>query len=296
MNVTATRPRLAFRNVLLTTDLSAASEAALGWARVIAGHYGAELYVTHVISPSETALVPPEYWGATQEAIEEAAVRDMEGIDATLRGVRHKVLLQHGTFWEAVSADLREFRIDLVVMGTHGREGLGRFVLGSVTEEALRRAPCPVLTLGPRATAPEKGDLQFTRILFATHFGPESIAAAAYALSFAEEFGAKLTLLHVMGEEDFDLPADPQVQLRSRTERLHHIVSAEAELVQTPSYRVEFGNAAEEILRVAEEEKADLIVIGAKPTAHVDAATHLGSAVAHRVMASAKCPVLAVRG
>jgi nucleotide-binding universal stress UspA family protein len=268
----------------------------LAWARTIARHFGAELYVTHVIAPSQTALVPPEYWGATQEAIEEAAARDMEGMDANLRGLNHKVLLQHGGLWDAISDDLREFGVDLLIMATHGREGLGRLMLGSVAEEALRRAQCPVLILGPHVTAPRSEELRWKEILFATHFGPESMAAVPYAISLAQEFGSKLTLLHVMNEQDFDLPADPQVMLGSRTERLRKLVPEEAELAVAPHYRIEFGNAADQILGVAEEEKADLIVIGAKPAAHAEAATHVGSSVAHRVIASAICPVLAVRG
>jgi nucleotide-binding universal stress UspA family protein len=292
--VTTTTPRLVFRNVLLATDLSPTSGTALAWAEAIARHYGSELYVTHVISPSETALVPPEYWGATHEALEEAAIRDMEVMDAKLRGLRHKVLLQEGGLWDSISADLREFGIDLLVMGTHGREGLGRLMLGSVAEETLRRAPCPVLTLGPRVTEPLAGELRFTQILFATHFGPESIAAAPYAISLAREFGSQLTLLHVMNEEDFAPPADPQVLVRSRTERLHNIIPPGAELARAPRYRVEFGKPADQILQVAEEEHADLIVIGAKPAAHLDAATHFGAPVVHNVVASATCPVLAV--
>ena len=295
-NVAATKPTIAFRNVLLATDLSPTSSAALHWAEAIARHYGSELYVTHVISPSETALVPPEYWGATQEAIEEAAVREMKGMDAKLGGLSHKVLLQYGGIWQSISADLREFGIDLLVMGTHGREGFGRLMLGSFAEEAFRRAPCPVLTLGPRVTAPAAGKLRFKRILFATHFGPESLAAVPYAVFFATEFEAALRLLHVMDEEDFDLPTDPQVALRSHTARLRKIISDATELASPPSYRVEFGKAADEILSVADEEKADLIVIGAKPAAHVDAATHLESSVAHHLLAFATCPILTVCG
>jgi nucleotide-binding universal stress UspA family protein len=267
----------------------------LFWASGIARRYGSELYVTHVISPAETALVPPEYWGSSQEMIEEAVTRDMEGLDAKLQGVPHKMLLQHGGVWESISVAIEKYGIDLLVMATHGREGLGRLMMGSVAEEVFRRACCPVLTVGPRVAAQVQGFPELREILFATHFGPESLAAAPYAISLAQEFHTGLTLLHVMNEEDFDLPADPQVVLQNRMERLRKILPAPTELWREPQYVVEFGKAGEQILRVAEEKRADLIVLGAKPTRHMGAAIHLGSAVAHSVVSSARCPVLTIR-
>ena len=296
MKLASALPRIAFENVLVATDFSPLSEPALLWAEAIARRYGPELYVTHVISPAETAMVPPEYWGSTQEAIEEAATREMEGLDASLQGVHHKMLLQHGGVWESISAAIEKFGIDLVVMATHGREGLGRFILGSVAEEVFRRVRCPVLTVGPNVTAQVIGGPEFRQILLATHFGPESLAAAPYAISLAQEFEARLTLLNVMNEEDFDLPADPQVVLQSRMERLRKIVPVDAEPGLNPQCIVEFGQAAEQILRVAEERSAGLLVLGAKATGHMGAATHFGSAIAHKVVSSARCPVLTIRG
>jgi nucleotide-binding universal stress UspA family protein len=296
MKIAPTIPEIAFRNVLVTTDLSPRSNCALAWGQAIARHYGSTLYVTHVISPLETALMPPEYWGSTQEAIEEAATRDMACLDGGLCGIRHKLLLQHGEVGESIASDIQAFGVDLLVMCTHGRDGFGRLLLGSITEEAFRRAPCPVLILGPKVAAPASAEPALEHILFATKFGPESLAAAHYALSLAREFGAGLTLLHVMNEENFEEPADPQVVLRTHTDRLHKIIPADAQRGKEPQYLVQFGNAAEQILSVAEEKKAGLIVMGAKTASHPDVAAHLASSVVHNVVAFATCPVLAVRG
>lgn len=104
-----------------------------------------------------------------------------------------------------------------------------------------------------RIRTPVGEEAGFEEILLATKLGQESRAAATYAISLAEEFHAKLTLLHVMNEEDFDLPADPQVALRNRTERLRKIVPADADLACKLDCVVEFGNGAEQILRVARE-------------------------------------------
>ena len=295
MKLVSTMTRIALKNVLVATDFSPLSEPALLWAKAIARRYESQLYVTHVISPAETALVPPEYWGSTQEAIEEAATREMEGLDTNLRGVAHKMLLQHGGVWESISAAIEKFKIDLVVMATHGREGLGRFIMGSVAEEVFRRVPCPVLTVGPKVTAQVIGGPEFRQILLATNFGPESLAAVRYAVSLAQEFKTGLTLLNVMDEKDFEPPADPQVILQNRIGRLHKVIPSDAEPWRVPEFVVEFGNASEQILNVAQERNADLIVLGAKVAAHGGAATRLALATAHTVVSHATCPVLTVR-
>src|SRR5690242_12418350 len=296
MELATAPPQITFKNVLVATDLSPVSEPALLWAKAIARRYGSELYVTHVISPAETALVPPEYWGSSQQMIEEAVLRDMNRLDADLQGVHHKMMLEHGGVCQSISADIEKLKIELVVMATHGREGLNRLIRGSVAEEVFRRVLCPVLTVGPRVTAQVIGGPEFRRILFATNFGPESLAAARYAVLLAQAFKTGLTLLNVMDEEDFEPPVDPQAILQNRMSRLGKLIPADAELRREAEYRVEFGNAAERILSVAAELNAGLIVLGAKSAnGHTGTATHLAAATAHTVVSHAKCPVMTVR-
>jgi nucleotide-binding universal stress UspA family protein len=296
MELATAPPQITFKNVLVATDLSPISEPALLWARAIARRYGSELYVTHVISPAETALVPPEYWGSSQQMVEEAVLRDMKSLDAALQGVHHKMMLEHGGVCQSISADIEKLEIGLVVMATHGREGLGRLIRGSIAEEVFRRVLCPVLTVGPRVTAQIIGGPEFKQILFATNFGPESLAAARYAVSLAQVFETGLTLLNVMDEENFEPPVDPQVILPNRMGRLRKLIPADAELPREVQYRLEFGNPAEQILSVAEEVNAGLIVLGAKSgNGHTGMATHLAAATAHTVVSHAKCPVMTVR-
>jgi nucleotide-binding universal stress UspA family protein len=297
MKLASTPVRMAFKNVLAASDLSPDSKQALAWAQRIARRYGSKLVVTHVISPAETALVPPEYWGSSLQMIDEAAKRQLDEMNASFEGVPHEMRLEHGRLPEIISAEIEELNIDLLVLGTHGREGVGRFAMGSAAEELLRRVRCPVLTVGPRVTAPVGEEAGFQEIVLATNFGQESLAAAPYAISLAEEFQARLTLLNVMNDEDFDPPTDPQVAMKSRMERLRKIVPADADLACKPDCIVEFGNGAEQILRVARERSADLIVLGAKPAIrHMVAATHISAATAHNVIARATCPVMTVCG
>jgi nucleotide-binding universal stress UspA family protein len=289
-------PRITFKNVLVATDLSPVSEPAVLWAKAIARRYGSELYVAHIISPAETALVPPEYWGSSQQMIEEAVLRDMNRLDADLQGVHHKMLLERGGVCQSISADIDRLEIGLLVMATHGREGLGRLIRGSIAEEVFRRVLCPVLTVGPRVTAQVIGGPEFRQILYATNFGPESLAAARYAVSLAQVFETGLTLLNVMDEENFEPPVDPQVILQNRMGRLRRLTPADAELPGQAQYRVEFGNPAEQILSLANELNAGLIVLGAKSAnGHTGTATHLAAATAHTVVSHAECPVMTVR-
>lgn len=297
MKLASAPARIAFKNVLVACDLSPDSQGALAWAQRIARRYGSKLIVTHVISPAETALIPPEYWGSSMRMIDEAAKGRLDQMDARFEGVAHEVRLEHGRLPEVISAEIEELHIDLLVLGTHGREGAARFAMGSAAEELLRGVRCPVITIGPKVDGSISREVAFREILLATNFGSESLAAAKYAISLAEEFQARLTLLNVMDEEDFDLPTDPQVALKSHSERLRKIVPADADLVSRPDCLVEFGNAAEQILRVAHERSVELILLGAKPAAgHMLAATHVSPATIHNVIARAMCPVMTVCG
>lgn len=166
-------------------------------------------------------------------------------------------------------------------------------LLGSVAEEIFRTVPVPVLTVGPHSN-PGKANVR--EILFSTDFNTESNAAAAYAVSLAQEFQARLTLLHVVPEPKAgELVGWFDVQ-ESAKKLLAKLVPPEAEDWCKPEFFVERGDPAERILDLANLREVDLIVLGAQPESGVPgAATHLPVAIAHRVVARANCPVLTVR-
>jgi nucleotide-binding universal stress UspA family protein len=191
--------------------------------------------------------------------------------------------------------------IDLLVLGTHGRHGLQKLVLGSVAEELLRQVFCPVLTVGPKASGRIKeefdetgkdfrlAEIDLQQIIFAVDLSPESLAAAPFAVSLAEEFEARLGLLYVI-EEPAATPS------RWAIEYVGSLVPQEAALWCRPETIVKIGSPAEQILETAKEKNADLIVLGVHSANEgVVAATHLPGSVASRVIAGATCPVLTVR-
>ncbi len=291
------KTRIQLNNILYTTDFSTAAAAALPYAGQLAKTFGANLFALHVRAPVINPMTPPAGW----PALEKAAAKEDRERGETLRnafsGIEPTVLMEEGDLWTCLQAVIERRKIDLLVIGTHGRSGVDKFVLGSAAEEILRDVSCPVLTIGPHVPVQPLSKGEFTQILYATSFGAESAAVAAFAVSVAEEFQAKLTLLHVLEDAKAGDVMVPQDLVNSSKRRLADLVPPEAEVWCSADYCVERGKVADKILEVARGRKADLIVMGVhSPTGVPGAATHLGIATAHKVVSQAHCPVLTVRG
>jgi nucleotide-binding universal stress UspA family protein len=288
--------RIQLKNILFTTDFSHAADAAAPYAAELAKRYGANLYALHVRPPVIYPMTPPESWKGLEEAARIVAEHRKSELLDKFTGVQTEVLINEGDLWSNVAAAIEGCNIDLIVLGTRGRSGIGKLLLGSTAEEIFRQAPCPVLTVGPHAPSEPKRGGEFSRILFATDFSPESVAAAPYAISLAQECQAHLTLMHVLAEPKAGDHVHPSELAGSSAQLLRNLVPPEAELWCVPEYVVERGVAAEKILEVAAQSKVDLIVLGVRrPSGFPGAATHLPIAIAHKVVSDAACPVLTVR-
>ena len=287
--------RLALKSLLFATDFSPASQAALPYAAAIARRYAARLCLAHVVRPQVWAPAPPEWVPMESDLPRQAAVAEMARLEQSplLAGLPHQVAVEEGAVWECLSRLIREQETDLLVMGTHGRRGLQKLLMGSVAEELFRLASCPVLTVGPGVAA-ATGTAEFHRILFATDFSNESQAALPYAVSLAQENQAHLALLHVVESTAPGYLADRDRVLATLKQRLQDLLPREAALWCEPELAVESGAPGEGILRVAQEQQADLIVLGVRPIRRL--AAHLPIATAHEVVCHAACPVLTVRG
>ncbi|HEX6895850.1 MAG TPA: universal stress protein [Bryobacteraceae bacterium] len=302
-----TSTRVSLKNVLFATDFSPVAQAALPYALAICRHYESTLHAAHAI-PEVNILVraetvAPDILDSGYETIRRDAMERMMFLSPALEGIVHRTYVRQGSVWSVLSEIIAKEHIDLVVLGTHGRTGVGRLLMGSVAEEILHQAPCPVLTISPRACgglkqeflpdgkdlAPE--EIEFREIVFATDFSPESVAAADFAISLAEEFQARLSLLHVIEEHDRDQPAPTEWAL----ERLERLIPSDAALWCKPSMVIKFGSPPECILKAAAERNADLIVLGVRRTAHLGIETHLTRGTTHNVVAHACCPVLTIR-
>ncbi len=196
--------RLTPKKILLLTDFSEPSELAVPFAMAIARKYESKVYAMHVLTPVPLAFESPESAADAIEGLEEGVQAGMQRLDAQLVGVPHEAILVRGdAVWPPVEKALNECEIDLVVLGTHGRIGAIKLLLGSVAEEIFRRASVPVLTIGPSVRKGFHSGGQFRRVLFATDFTTEAQAAVPYSISMAQENQARLLLLHVMRDPDF---------------------------------------------------------------------------------------------
>jgi nucleotide-binding universal stress UspA family protein len=296
MKTTTAPTAVRLRNILFATDFSEAAGRAIPYVKEIAKHYDAELVALHVRPPAVNPMTQPASWPVDIKAAEAENRKHREQIRDTFAGIRAHVLIEEGSILPCLQDAIQRNNTDLVVIGTCGRGGLGKLLLGSVAEEIFRTTTCPVLTVGPHADASHKAPGEFREILYATDFSPESQKSAGYAVSLAQEFQARLVLLHVIpGSKPGDLASWPDVGDAVKG-LLHKLIPEEAEAWCKPEYFVGRGDPAEQILDIAKLRETDLIVLGVKPEKGVPgAATHLPIATAHKVVQGALCPVLTVR-
>jgi nucleotide-binding universal stress UspA family protein len=299
MKTIATGARVTLKNILFLTDFSEPSEVAIQFAIAIAREYEAKVHALHVLTPFPLAFASMESAAAVIDGFEDGAVAEMQRVDSQLVGIPHETVIVRGeSVWACVKKILNERRIDLMILGTHGRTGAMKLLLGSVAEEIFRRASVPVLTIGPSVRKGVHNGGRFHRVLFPTDFTPEAEAAAPYAISMAQENEARLLLLHVMRDPDYKgTGTTAQDSVANVMHQLYELVPQGAELWCRPDATVRYGNPAERILEVAAEHDTNLIVLGVRDAAgHLGAATHLERTTAHKVVAHAACPVLTVRG
>jgi nucleotide-binding universal stress UspA family protein len=300
------------KEILCPVDFSASSRHALHRAAAVARAQGAALTVVHVCgAPVGTAAgVPfgPEGPGPfiLHDLDRENASEQMRHLlDAVPAGVpvRHEVI-EAASVYRAVLAEADKTAADLIVMGTHGRSGFDRWLLGSVTEKVLRRASVPVLTVPALApdVAPDS-TATFRRVLCAIDFSDCSRTALDYAASFARDANGTLILFHsvellpiiyeptAVGAPPFERDR-PELE-RSAREHLRRLVPESLRQGITVEEAVGSGKPYVEILRLAEERTVDLIVLGVHGHGVIDRLI-FGSTAGH-VVRQAACPVLTVR-
>jgi nucleotide-binding universal stress UspA family protein len=137
---------LPFKTILFATDFSPASKVAFGVASALARDYKAHLIAMHVVEPARVGYAEfASYIGPEEDR--GAAMSMLQALKAPSATVTIEYRLLEGDPANVIAETAQETEADLIVMGTHGRTGLSRIVMGSVAEEVLRRASCPVLTV-----------------------------------------------------------------------------------------------------------------------------------------------------
>jgi len=296
------------KRILCPLDFSDASSHAIEQAIAIAGWCKARITALHVYSP---ALAPaflqlPDGVGADDDLrrLHDETAACLRA--ATEAGIGVDVVIDVGPPAGCILDRAAALSADLIVMGTHGASGFQHLVLGSVTEKVLRKARCAVLTVPPKARA--TSTLPFTQLLCPVDFSDASLAALEMARSLARESAAALTVLHVIEWPWREPPAPFAAELppaqaaalaeyrryveASATARLEGLIQEVAGDRSAPVPRLRHGKSYVEILRLAAEERADLIIMGVHGRNALD--TLFGSTT-NQIVRQATCPVLTLR-
>jgi nucleotide-binding universal stress UspA family protein len=295
MSVIDERVSVSIKNILLATDFSQASEKAAFYAKALARRCSSTVEIAHVFDPSVVASYEEAMIGLPMNARRKRSDENLErwckdfcdsGINARTTSPKshqpYKVLLKVA----------KEHQIELIVAGTTAKSGLDRFVLGSTAEHLIRGAKCPVLTVGPKAELVGDGPLVFRTIVFATDFSAESVKAAPFALSFAQDSGAHLYFCYVLGisaEVSGQQPKFLDVAFQAALKRM---VPESSYDWCSPEFVVEHGEDAKAILELTARVKADLIVLGARKGSFW--LNHVERGLTPDLLAQAPCPVMTV--
>ena len=297
------------KRVLCPVDFSESSRHAMEDAVVIARRYKASITALHVYSP---LFMPVPGLPALEERASGVELTRVQAETAAWiastgsHGVTVDVLVEAGQPARHIIETATALDADLIVMGTHGASGVEHLVLGSVTEKVLRKASCPVLTVPPHALA--TSTLPFSRLICAVDFSDSSLAALDLAFSLVEESDAALTMVHVIEWPWAEPPAPVFQELppgqaaalaeyrryveTSANTRLKGLVADSLRDRRAVTTRVAHGKSYVEILRLAAEDRVDLIVMGVHGR---HAADLLFGSTTNQVVRRATCPVLTWR-
>jgi nucleotide-binding universal stress UspA family protein len=298
-----------FRNILFPTDFTTHARAALKYAAAFARSGGGRVVLFSV----QGATVPPNLLTLPERIFEEqenrwllqlrAEVGDLLA-DPLFDGLEVEPVIVEGEPAPEIARAVRDYDIDLVTVVTHGRKGLSRALWGSTAEEIIAEAPCPVLTIRPpqHDFVEHRGshtEIRLNRILLATNFRPSSAAATQVATQLANQTDAELHAVYVIGDYIEQISVMfPEGGLNALSHLRGYVQEKMAGFRRDDSARaithIAEGRTYEEIVRLAAETEADLIVIGTSVHASLFGGTPVLGSEIERVVRNAPCPVLCV--
>jgi nucleotide-binding universal stress UspA family protein len=285
------------RRILCPTDFSEFSDMAFRYALSIAQHYRGKLLVQHVVESwqhPEAAFVPANYYAEFRSHLLHKGEEELQRFvrNHANNGIRPEPVVEQGIAADSILALAEAQEVDLIVMGTHGRRGFDRLMVGSVTERVLRKASRPVLAVHKPSrdflSLREQDPIRLNRILFCTDFSEYSRQALGHALSLTAEYNAELTLLHVLK----DIPGVSVIDEAIAIEQLDNLIPPEKLKAGGIRSMVRRGTAYEQIIQFALETRPDIVVMAVRGRGALNLAV-FGSTT-YRVIQLGPCPVLAV--
>jgi nucleotide-binding universal stress UspA family protein len=298
-----------FRNILFPTDFTTHARAALKYAAAFARSGGGRVVLFSVQSAKvpENLLTLPEHVFEEQEnrwlVQLRAQVQELLS-DPLLSGLEVEPVIVEGEPASEIARAVRDYGIDLVTVVTHGRKGLSRALWGSTAEEIIAEAPCPVLTIRPPQHdfveyRGKHSEIHLNRILLATNFRPSSSAATQVAHQLANRTGAELHAVYVIGDYIEQISVMfPEGGLGALTHLRKYVQEKMALLRREDDppaiSHIAEGRPYEEIVTLAAEKEADLIIIGTNVHASLFGGTPVLGSEIERVVRNSPCPVLCV--
>jgi nucleotide-binding universal stress UspA family protein len=291
---------LEIKLILCPVDFSEFSIRAYRHALSVAQHYRAKLVALHIVElwryPSLSYVPSGKAYDESCQAFCKQGEQELQEFVRSITPGGHlpELVVEQGNAADTILTFAARLRADGIVMGTHGRRGYDRLMLGSVAERVMRNAPCPVLIVNKPpddlSAAGSRGDREHRlhRILFCTDFSANSERALNYAISATTEYDAELTLLHVLEEK----PAKTDQAIAVLTQQLERLIPAELQKSLNTRFAVRLGKPYEQIIQSAKETHPDIVAMGVRGRGSLDLAV-FGSTT-YRVMQLGPCPVLAI--
>jgi nucleotide-binding universal stress UspA family protein len=293
---------LKIKLILCPIDFSEFSVTAYQHALSVAEHYRAKLVAQHIVElwrhPAADFVASAGLYEEYSQALRESGKEQLKEFvkKHTNDEIQPELVVQTGVAADSILSFAQLQKADVIVMGTHGRRGFDRLMLGSVTDRVMRTAPCPVLVAskppqGSVAVGKERGHVHhLSRILFCADFSENSEGALKYAISATAEYDAELTLLHVV--EGVPSQAETEEAMAAAAERLDKLIPLEGRKTLKIKTAVRIGKPYAQIIQLALETQIDLVTMGVRGRGALDVAV-FGSTT-YRVMQLGSCPVLAV--
>ena len=281
-------------------DFSEFSVRAYHHALSLAEHYRSKLVVQHVVElwrhPSASFAASASLYNEFCQSLRGSGTEQLQEFvkNHTHNEVQPELVVDEGMAPDSILSFAQAHKSDLIVMGTHGRRGFDRLMLGSVTDRVIRMAPCPVVAVREAthdsiAAGEERHHIhRLDRILACIDFSEDSERALSYAISAREEYDAELTLLHVLHE--IPGPAKTEAAIARATEQLDKLIPAESRKTLKIKTAVRIGKPYREIITLALEAQTDMVTMGVRGRGALDLGV-FGSTT-YRVMQLGPCPVL----
>jgi len=298
--------KVQLKNIICTTDFSDFSNYAVRFGIALARELGVRLYACHVVDLSSLSMYREGFSDPLEQErrifnYAHKRLQELMGDEP----IDWEPLISVGHAADEIAREAEERKVDLVVSATHGRSGLKRLVLGSVTKRLMRTLPCPLFVvrcLNPDHPAPTSEDIRFKKILVGCDFSPYSTLAIHYGLSLGQEFQSEVDLVHVIEPAAYKDLLRPETEPKEKfqqdqrealSEELTEMIPEEAYNWCTPKTLLLAGQPHEELTKYAVVHNVDLIVLGVRGYSLVE--TLFVGSTTDRVVRQALCPVLSVR-